>query len=75
MMVVLGDPESRSDSVGARRRANLFGRDDPLALQDGVELVGFQVLDDVGRPGWPADLNAVDPGGRTQTEVHAKIAP
>jgi hypothetical protein len=42
--------------VSAGRRANLLGRDYSLALQDGVELVGVLVLDDIGCAGWPSDL-------------------
>ncbi len=53
--------------------ADLLEWDDPLALQNSVELVCFYVLDDVSCTRWPADLDAVDFGRGAQTKVHAEI--
>ena len=59
--------------MGRGSRANLLEWDDPLALENSVELVRFYVLNEVSCTRWPADLDAVDFGRGSQTKVHAEI--
>jgi hypothetical protein len=53
--------------------ANLLEWDEPLALQNTVELVNFQIFDDVGCARWPANLDAVDFGRGAQAKVYAEV--
>src|SRR5437660_2008513 len=54
-------------------RANLLEWDEPFALQCIVELVYFQVLNNVGCTRWPANLDAVDSGRGAKAKVYAEI--
>src|SRR6266849_68062 len=46
---------------------------DSLPFDDGVDLVCRDILEGFNLPGWPANLNQIDPGRRAQTEVQTKI--
>jgi hypothetical protein len=48
--------------IRGSRSTNLLEWDEPLALQNTVERICFQVLDNVGGTRWPANLDAVDFG-------------
>lgn len=54
-------------------RADLLQRNDALAFEDSVVLIGGKILDYINRSRWPADLYAVDRPCIGQTKVNSQI--
>src|SRR6516162_8919136 len=64
IFVVCRDRRGGTDFLGGHRT---------VPFQHGIELVSVKILERFHFAGRPADRNAVDPGGRVQTEVYAQV--
>src|ERR1700759_257753 len=48
-------------------------RDNSSSFENGIELVGYQIFENINCSGRPMDFNQVDLGGRSQPEVNSQI--
>jgi hypothetical protein len=70
---IVGNSSDQVQEVSANQREpqdESARMDEPLALQNTVERICFQVLDNVGGTRWPANLDAVDFGRGAQAKVY-----